>query len=358
MRSASTDLRPIGYYVHHQGAGHWQRANLIAPRLERPVTMIGTLAEIDTGAASVPLLDLPDDRIAGFEGEDGEAARPACFHYVPVGIDRIRARMGGLADWMARSDPALLVVDVSVEVALLARLMSVPTLVVRLAGNRTDTPHLEAFRSAERLISFFPPSLEAPETPAWVRQKTLYAGFLTEAVPGMARDDGSIAVIYGRGGSGGSAADLAAAAAAVPDRRWDVVGPVNAHATELPPNLHLHGWIADPGPYLDRAALVIGGCGDGVVAAVAARAKRFVCLPEPRAFDEQFAKADALAKLGAALVLHAWPAPAEWPDTVRAGLALDPAIIGGLAESDPVGRTAILIEDVVREFEGRRMAGR
>ncbi|WP_019902904.1 hypothetical protein [Methylobacterium sp. 77] len=351
MSSPAASQRPIGYYVHHQGAGHWQRANLIAYRLQRPVTLIGTLSEIDTSAANGAVLDLPDDRISGFDGQDGEAARPDCFHYVPVGIDRIRARMGLLSAWMAENDPALLIVDVSVEVALLARLLSVPTLVVRLAGNRTDTPHLEAFRSAARLLSFYPPQLEAAGTPDWVREKTVYAGFLAEASGAGVPDDGSIVVIYGRGGDGGSASDLVAAARAVPDRHWHVLGPVEGGPVEAPPNLHLHGWVADTGPYLDRAALVVGGGGDGVVAAVATRAKRFICLPEPRAFDEQTAKADALGALGAAVVRPAWPDASEWPGLVRAGLALNPAIIGGLVEDDAVGHTAAIIEEVILGIE-------
>ncbi|GJE16599.1 glycosyltransferase [Methylobacterium marchantiae] len=354
MNAAASSRRPVGYYVHHQGAGHWQRANLIAARLDRPVTLIGTLSDIDTSGANGAILDLPDDRLSGFDGRDGEAIRPDCFHYVPVGIDRIRARMGLLAAWMAENDPALLIVDVSVEVTLLARLMSVPTLVVRLAGNRTDTPHLEAFRSAERLLAFNPPAIETAGTPDWVRAKTLYAGFLADAPVSGTADDGSIAVIYGRGGAGGSASDLAAAARAVPERHWHVLGPVEAPTTEIPSNLHLHGWVADTGPFLDRAALIVGGGGDGVVAAVATRAKRFVCLPEPRAFDEQVAKAEALAALGAAIVRPTWPDASEWPALVRAGLALDPAVIGGLVQADAIGRTAAIIEDVIQGIERRR----
>ncbi|HEX8417702.1 MAG TPA: glycosyltransferase, partial [Methylobacterium sp.] len=83
--------RPIGYYVHHQGAGHWQRAVRLAERLDRPVTLMGTFAEIDVRGAPAAVLDLPDDRIDGFEGRDGEADRPLGLHYAPLGIDPIRA---------------------------------------------------------------------------------------------------------------------------------------------------------------------------------------------------------------------------------------------------------------------------
>ncbi|MCJ2033078.1 glycosyltransferase [Methylobacterium sp. J-068] len=348
--------RPIGYYVHHQGAGHWQRANLIAEALDRPVTLIGTLADLDTRGARAPTLDLPDDRLlARFDGRDGASARPEAFHYAPVGADNVRARMGRLAAWIVEADPALIVVDVSVEIALFARLMSVPTLVVRLSGNRTDTPHCEAFRSAEAVLAFFSPELEAAGTPDWVRAKTLYAGMLapgTVATP--VSDDGSIVVVYGRGGEGGRITDLADAARAVPERHWHVLGPVEGVAADLPANLTLYGWVADPAAFLARAALVVGAGGDGVVSTVAALAKRFLCLPEPRAFDEQVAKAEALAAMAAAIHCPAWPRGSEWPALIAAGLRLDPARIGALAEPGAVARAARLIGDVADRAEARR----
>ena len=45
------NLRLIGYYVHHRGAGHWARARAIAPHLDRPCTLIGTLAGHDRAEA-------------------------------------------------------------------------------------------------------------------------------------------------------------------------------------------------------------------------------------------------------------------------------------------------------------------
>ncbi|MBE7245990.1 MAG: glycosyltransferase, partial [Actinomycetospora chiangmaiensis] len=171
--------RGIGWYVHHQGAGHLQRARWVAAALPRPCTILGTLAGYDTTGLDV--IDLPDDRpldTDAFDGRDGEAERPNALHYAPLNHPGVRARMTGIAEWVRQTEPALLVVDVSVEVALLARLLSVPTLVVRLAGTRTDQPHLEAFRSAERLLAPFPEALDGMVVPDWIRAKTQYAGFL------------------------------------------------------------------------------------------------------------------------------------------------------------------------------------
>ncbi|MCJ2133720.1 glycosyltransferase [Methylobacterium sp. J-026] len=343
--------RGIGWYVHHQGAGHLQRARAVAAALPRPCTILGTLAGLDT--AGLDRLDLPDDRPLGdaaFDGRDGESERPEALHYAPLNHPGIRARMARIAEWAARTEPALLVVDVSVEVALLARLLSVPTLVVRLAGTRTDRPHLEAFRGATRLLAPFPEALEAAGVPDWIRAKTVYAGFLgapAQAATGTSRD---IVVVFGRGGAGGDLAALAAAARAVPDRAWHVLGPVSGSGP-TPDNLHVHGWVPDVAARVAGAALMVGGGGDGVVALAASQAKRFLCLPEARAYGEQTEKGAALAGLGAAIVHEGWPPASAWPDLVRAGLALDPSVLGALHRPDAVDATAAAIERLAQSFE-------
>jgi UDP-N-acetylglucosamine--N-acetylmuramyl-(pentapeptide) pyrophosphoryl-undecaprenol N-acetylglucosamine transferase len=344
--------RGIGYYVHHQGAGHWQRATALARALRalgRPCTLMGTFSEIDTAGAPCPVLDLPDDRmIDAFDGQDGSGSRPEAFHYAPLNHAGLRARMGRIAAWAAETHPPLLIVDVSCEVALFARLLSVPSLVVRLSGTRTDTPHLEAFRAASRLLAPFPEALDGGDVPDWVREKTYFAGFLGTEAAAAAPEDGRIVVVFGRGGEGGTLARLAEAAAAVPERDWHVLGPVTGDGP-TPGNLHCHGWVGDVRPHLAPAALVIGGAGDGLVTAVAAQGKRFLCLPEPRAYGEQVAKAEGLARLGAALVHPGWPEAAAWPGLVARGLALDPARIAGLAEPDALARTAAAIEEWCRD---------
>ncbi|MCJ2060292.1 glycosyltransferase [Methylobacterium sp. J-048] len=341
--------RGIGWYVHHQGAGHLQRARAVAAALPRPCTLIGTLAEFDTSGLDV--LDLPDDRPLGgaaFDGRDGEAERPEALHYAPLNHPGVRTRMARIAEWAARTNPALIVVDVSVEIALLARLLSVPTLVVRLAGTRTDRPHCEAFRSAARLLAPFPEALDGAGVPDWIRAKTHYAGFLGAPAQAAAQAGDDILVVFGRGGAGGDLAELAAAARAVPERPWHVLGPVSG-AGEVPENLHLHGWVDDVEARVARAALLVGGGGDGLVALAAGQAKRFVCLPEERAYGEQTEKAEALRKLGAAVVHPGWPSTEAWPGLVRAGLALDPAVIRSLHRPSAVQDCAAAIENLIRQ---------
>lgn len=350
-------MRPIGYYIHHQGAGHWQRGSAIASRLRRPCTLIGSVENAAAAGAPAPVLQLPDDRLdASFAGADWEGNRPLAFHYAPLDHPGVRDRMAAIARWIAEADPALLVVDVSVEVALFARLLAVPAIVVRLAGDRTDPPHLEAFRSAEALIAPFPEALEAQNTPDWVRAKTLYAGLLAPAaapVPTSVVDDGSVVVVLGRGGERPSVSAVAAAAATVPEREWHVLGEVDrGYGAALPLNLHLHGWVDDPAMHVARAAIVVGAAGDGVLGLVASAGKRLVVLPEPRAHDEQIVKARALARCRAAVVREGWPT--DWPAIVSEAVALDPAAISQLCRPDGAGWLARQIEAVADRCDLRR----
>lgn len=307
--------RPIGYYIHHHGAGHRARAATIAAASEWPVTLMGT----GIGAAGV---DLPDDRLEiEFDGADGTDCRPLAFHYAPIGHSGVRERTARIAGWIAEMRPALMVVDVSVEVALLARLASVPTVYVRLNGDRTDPAHLEAFRSASALLAPYHAQLELPSTPEWVRRKTRYLPGITAPARSRTSARRRVLVVFGRGGSPGAGDVLARAAAACPDWEWRAIGPVTAPSLPIS-NLTLSGWTDRPECEIAEASIVVGAAGDGLVSAVLAADKPFICIPQERPFGEQVATARGLAAAGAARVLSLWPEAARWPGLLAEALTL------------------------------------
>jgi hypothetical protein len=312
--------RPIGYYVHHHGDGHRQRAIAIGRELEKGATLLGT--GLSGRSGGLPALDLPDDRLdEGFAGID-QVDRPASLHYAPIDHEGIRQRTALITRWVAEERPHLLVVDVSAEIAMLARLASVPTVYVRLSGKRLDEPHLNAFRGAAGLLAPFHAALDDDETPDWLREKTFYAPLINcvGTAAGEIEED-VVLVVLGRGGAVSDGDRWAQAARAVPDRRWRVVGPCAVPPT-LPPNLELRGWVEDAASLIGSAGVVVGAAGDGVVSAVLAHRRPFICLPEARPFDEQISKAKRLGLLGAAAVSQDWPQPGVWPkllaDAVRA----------------------------------------
>lgn len=338
--------RPIGYYVHHQGEGHRRRAMAIAAEAGNRLVLIGT------GVAALPgafdRLDLPDDRRmadAAFDGLDAAESRPSSLHYAPLNHEGVRARTAAVASWIARERPALMVVDVSVEIAMLARLCSTPTVYVRLAGNRYDLAHLDAFRGARALLAPFHADLDEPTEPFWVRNRTRYIPGLTMAGSFETPEDDVVLAVFGRGGGGVvDGAALADAARATPHLLWRAIGPVRPPAN-MPGNLKVLGWVADPDTEIARAAVVIGGAGDGLVNAVCAAGRPFVCLPERRAYGEQDAKAARLAALNAAVVCRQWPDANAWHDLIRRAKALGAAGLKRLHDpAGPAKAAAFLLE--------------
>ena len=347
-------MRPIGYYVHHRGRGHLDRARRIAGHLRRPCTLIGTLSDVDGGDLQV--VQLPDDA----DGERSSSARgedmPHAFHFAPLDFPRVRERMAAVAAWVAREKPALVVVDVSVEVALFCHLLSVPTVFIRLAGDRSDQAHLEAFRAARTIVAPFPSSFEHAATPAWVRQKTIYAGFLHEAPtdgPAIVTPK-SVGVVLGAGGTRLSAGDMIAAAHATPDRTWHVYGDISTTGESLPGNLTLHGFVDDIDVQIAPIDILIGEGGDGVVSLAVRHAKRFICFPQTRPFDEQLVKARGLQERGAALVRLEWPAPHDWSALLELASRLDPKAIRQLDSAHSLRTAVAAIEQVADAYDPHR----
>lgn len=323
----------IGYYVHHHGEGHRRRAMSIASHAPGRLTLIGTGVEGLRGPFEV--LELPDDRLSegdAFDGVDAAGERPNALHYAPVHHDGVRERVRKVAGWIAERRPSLMVVDVSVEIAMLARLCATPTVYVRLAGARWDEAHLDAFRGAQALMAPFDRRCEADDAPDWVVAKTHYlAGLGTPASPREAPDN-VVLVAFGRGGSKASPDDVADAASATPERRWRVIGPM-AEPDASPANLEVAGWVDGAELEIASAGVVIGGAGDGVLCAAAAAARPFICMPEERPFEEQRAKARALASAGAAIVLDSWPARSAWPRMLRDADAIETARIASFHDA-------------------------
>ena len=178
----------IGYYAHHHGSGHCRQADKLAallPNDARAQLTVFTSLDIDsyrfTAIDEQQIVRLnaederPDDILAG---RAGEYWQPASLHYSPVGNGDIQKRSHQILDTIFQCKIDLMIIDVSVEVAMLCRAASVPYLYVRLPGIRDDTPHLGAFVGALALLAPYPKALESAQTSEWVCDKTLYLDFI------------------------------------------------------------------------------------------------------------------------------------------------------------------------------------
>jgi hypothetical protein len=279
----------IGIYVHHHGGGHAARTGAIgAALLERgaAVTYLSSLPPRRLGPGEVVTLPLDTDL------GSGPGAAPAELHFAPLGSAGLAGRMAMIADWIAAKRPDLVLVDVSVEVAMLARLCGVRFAYLRQSGRRQDPPHRLAYRWATTLLAPYPEWLEPVTTPAWMREKTGHVGAVTRfdgrprpAVRGRARR----AVVLGEG-----AEELAATIAAMAPG-WQVLGP-------RPVDLDL----------LASCAVVVAPAGANTVAESAFARCGLVCIPRPRPFDEQVARGADLARHRSAVVLPVEETVANW----------------------------------------------
>lgn len=347
-----SEHRPFGFYAHHHGRGHVSRVAAVCAALD-PVRCTVATSHPDAADALPAGTDvrlLPSDVPSV---PSGDVTAGGALHWAPV-HEVSAERAHAVTGWVRDRSPMVVLVDVSVEVALTVRLAGVPVVVVRLHGERTDSPHELAHRLATSLVAPFPEALEHPTTPAWVRAKTAYSGFVSPpAAVSTSTHAGPrrVLVVWGRGHPPPSAQALDAAAAATPGRAWEMIGP-SLHGGSSPRRVRHHGWVPDVTAHIAAGDVVIGPPGDGLVADVARAGARFVAVCEPRPFAEHHHKADALAAVGGAVALEAWPAPAAWPDVLARADALDPTVLPGLGTGG-AGHIADRLCQVAGSHRGR-----
>ncbi|WP_308917612.1 glycosyltransferase [Jannaschia sp. LMIT008] len=352
--------RPFGYFLHHQGRGHAERCAAILHALpaSRPATVFCARPEMLDGllpdrARIVPIPSLFEPR--GDERPADWIATPDTLHCAPVGWPGIRAAMGTLAGWFAEADPALIVCDVSAEVAQLARICSVPHVKVLQHGDRGDAGHRAAYDGAAGLIVPCDERLaQADWTPA-MRAKSVFAGGLgvDTAMParadarralGLDPSEEIVVVLSGGGGGGFAGAPLGVGARATPRARWITLGQVarDWHATE-PANLEHRGWVDDVPRWLAAADLVVASTGNTTCQQILAAGVPWLAVPEWRYFDEQVEKARALQAAGA---VHHVP---HLPSSAHAWRA---ALDAARATHDPILQTSMVRPDAAAHVAG------
>jgi hypothetical protein len=226
--------------------------------------------------------------------------------------------MAAISAWISQAAPAVMMVDVSVEVSVLARLMGVPVVTMVLPGARGDQPHRLGYALAEMLIAPWLPSMsrllldDADPAGGKIRHVGAFSRFDgRRPEPGIGARGGipTVLVLQGEGGSAIATTDLRAAAAATPGWSWVVLGRGTGR------------WEEDPWAVLCRADVVVTHAGQNAVAEVAAARKPAVIIPQSRPHGEQLATARALASAGLAVIAGTWPAAADWPAVLHAAVS-------------------------------------
>src|SRR5680860_1869308 len=168
----------IGYYAHSHGSGHCNYANLFSKVFGKSLTVFTDRNHAFDRGTNVVMLENEDPD--GNEYQRSCFPEPRALHYAPVHIAKITRRNKIILDNVLKRNISLLIIDVSVEMAMLARVSSIPYAYVRLQGDRNDFPHLNAFEGASFLLAYFPKEMESTDTPSWITNKTVYLGFLSK----------------------------------------------------------------------------------------------------------------------------------------------------------------------------------
>lgn len=363
--------KPIAFFVHHQGRGHANRTMAVASAFsrDRHVSVLTAGPHLfEAFSRDVEMVPLPDMIGAAVPTPRLFAEpTPRVMHCVPLGVTEMRRTMRLILDHLDDRGVGLFVVDVSAEIALLARAASVPAVQIRMHGDRSDVGHLGAYEACVGMLAPFDARLEQDDYPALLRTKTFYSGGLCttrDPVPARAearaalrlpQDREVIVALTGGGGSGTPYAPLTVAARALPDALWLVLGPTHreGHETDFP-NLVEVGWTDQVTAYLAAADVVIASAGDNTVHEVARVGSRLVVMPEWRYFGEQTRKAEALTGVGAAVTAPTWPGNlAGWQDLIAAARALDGERLRELHDPDAAARAANWLEALTDELWAR-----
>ena len=359
----ASSRQPIGWFVHHQGRGHAERAAAAANALIdlRPVTLFCARGDIfpalDERIELVLIPSLFEPPADPVPPALAAHRTPETLHCAPLGWPTISEAVAMLTAWFAQSCPALFVTDVSAELGQLARIASVPHAAVMQHGDRDDPGHMAAYESASLLIAPYAEALEQLDRPGWMRAKTLYAPGIgaDAAMPtradararlGLSDELDIVAVVGGGGGTGLPSAPLSLGARAEPKAEWITLGRIEEdwHATP-PGNLRHLGWVDNPADWIAAADRIVSSCGNTTVQMIARATKPWVVVPEWRYFHEQLRKAEALERAGAAAMAPHWPARVQdWQALWTAARALDPAALGALAADDPARALADAID--------------
>lgn len=298
----------IGYYVHHQGWGHLQRARAIAAHLPAGVTVLSSLPAPDPVLrwVQLPMDDVtrPPDHTAN-----------GTLHWVPRHDHGLRRRMAVVAEWVDRTDPDLMVVDVSVEISVMSRLMGVPTVVMAMPGDRSDRAHRSAYDSAHAILAPWPAEFASDQWSDLWPDKTFHAGAISRYAgrppvrPATRTRPSRALVLWGRGGDPLPDGFLDAASRATPGWSWRQAGAGPAAGV---PVWDLLGW----------ADVVVTHGGQNSIAEVAAARRPAVVIAQPRPHGEQAATVATLDRARLAVGLDAFPDPARWPSLLARAAAL------------------------------------
>lgn len=340
-------MTSVLWYVHDHGVGHLRRCQAVLPHLSSPVVVASSMSGLSDHVErpGVHAVEVRSDRVTE------PVAGPGPFHHVPVG-PVARERAADLLDTIARHDCSTAVVDVSVETAVLCRLAGLRVVVLRQSGRRDDAPHRLAHECADVVWVPQRRSLEPfVETSARVEFTGGFSRF-----DGCNRGDHEPGPRSARRGPRRVVALVGAGGTAFPEQAWRTVAPpagtevtvLGLRSTWNDGAVRSIGRVQDPLRHLRAADVVVSSAGWASVHDLASVGVPAALVAEPRPFDEQQVRVDAMARAGVAVGLGRWPTPDELGEVLDRCGRLDPQRWDCHYDHHGAQRAAAMIEEVHR----------
>jgi UDP-N-acetylglucosamine--N-acetylmuramyl-(pentapeptide) pyrophosphoryl-undecaprenol N-acetylglucosamine transferase len=337
----SNVIKPlVGLYIHDR-PGPVGRARAIVPRLTSRVALFrsGAPDPLFDDIASVSVPPPPPHAVPVVDGCGDAVLGPG-----------LAAR---LSRWVEEEEPALLLVDGSLDVALLGRLIGVPVVPVRRPFAGVGAAAGAVHELAAAWLAPFPAALEPVDTPPEIRRRTVHAGFVSRFEGrrlgqraarrriGVPEDARHVTVIAGSEGLSLDAAAIETASAAASAWTFSVLGPCSG-VDSASSRVRFEGWCDDVFPHLVAADVVIASASCSAIADVAAAGRPLALVPGEDAEGQVLA--GALEELGAAVVLDGWPSAIAWPALLADLLDLPTRPLRSLADGRASRRAARWID--------------
>ncbi|UAB85058.1 hypothetical protein INR75_03245 [Zunongwangia sp. SCSIO 43204] len=280
----------IAYYAHSEGSGHARYASIFYKLLKGRLKIF----------SSTPAYFSPDTRIFKLAKEDPDGTglpmddtdAPDYLHYSPVAQRSIQRRSLQLLTGLVNAQCNLLFVDVSVEIAALSRVSSIPYAYIKLPGLRNDQPHIQSFKGSLFNLAFYPEAFEHPSTPNWVKEKTLYLGYFSrlhfvsnENTIALERIQ-KILILRGKGNGTKLVKALPKIAMRFQGLQIKALGDFSDLEQQVT-GIQFLGFQSKISSYIDDADLIISSAGLNLSSEVLCSKKIFCCIPEDRPFMEQ-----------------------------------------------------------------------
>ncbi len=314
----------IFYFVHAHGNGHKATFNMLYPALSVffKVIAITTNNEI-TGYLhkkhDVQVLELPPKYPAGYHIPAHTFSK--AFEVTPYAMEPA-ARAKALAEAIERYRPKAFHCDGVPELAIMARGMGVPVILVHLPGNIMNDPtQVFAHELADHIVAHFPSYLEQADYR--FASKTYYSGYMSQYAGHELKRSNRSAVHHVTVLLGYDNYDVPVLKNITKDQntRFTIIG--NRQNYNLAKNCTQLGLVKDIREAM-AGQVVISAAGQNTIAELVSLGKRLILLPEPRPYDEQAVHANVLANQNIALLAQETFSAEQWQNVLQKAAVFTP----------------------------------